>query len=83
MSTTTSGGRSQLPLHRQGAGKKRLFRQQGSEAQQQQDGLRCGEVSDILNAFADRLVGLGVYEYAPAGSKNAFMERLVRFGLAL
>ena len=46
-------------------------------------GLRCGEVRDILNAFADRLVGLGVYEYAPAGSKNAFMERLVRFGLAL
>ena len=46
-------------------------------------GLRCGEVWDILNAFADRLVGLGVYEYAPAGSKNAFMERLVRFGLAL
>ena len=46
-------------------------------------GLRCGEVWDILNAFADRLVGLGVYEYAPARSKNAFMERLVRFGLAL
>ena len=46
-------------------------------------GLRCGEVWDILNAFADRLVGLGVYEYAPAGAKSAFVEKLVRFGLAL
>lgn len=46
-------------------------------------GLRCGEVWDILNAFADRLAGLGVYEYAPAGSKSAFMEKLIRFGLAL
>jgi len=47
------------------------------------DGLRCGEVWDILNAFADRLVGLGVYEYAPAESKAAFMEKLIQFGLAL
>jgi len=46
-------------------------------------GLRCGEVWDILNAFADRLVGLGVYEYAPVGSKSAFMEKLIQFGLAL
>lgn len=46
-------------------------------------GLRCGEVWDILNAFADRLVGLGVYEYAPVGAKTAFMEKLIQFGLTL
>ena len=46
-------------------------------------GLRCGEVWGILNAFADRLVGLGVYEYAPVGPKTAFMEKLIQFGLAL
>ena len=46
-------------------------------------GLHCEEAWNTLYAFADRLVGLGVFEYAPAGSQNAFMKKLVQFGLAL
>lgn len=45
------------------------------------DGLHCEEVSSILDAFADKLVGLGIYEYAPAGEKNPFIEKLIQFGL--
>ncbi len=47
------------------------------------NGLSCGEVYDILEAFADKLVGLGVYEYVPSGTKTPFMEKLIRFGSAL
>ena len=46
-------------------------------------GLYCREVYSILDAFADRLVGLGIYEYAPSGTRNAFIEKLIQFGLAL
>ena len=46
-------------------------------------GLHFQEVSGILNAFTDRLAGIGIYEYAPAGSKSLIMEKLIRFGLAL
>ncbi len=46
-------------------------------------GLYCKEVYSILDAFADRLVGLGIYEYAPSGTRNAFIEKLIQFGLAL
>jgi hypothetical protein len=45
--------------------------------------LYCKEVYSILDAFADRLVGLGIYEYAPSGTRNAFIEKLIQFGLAL
>lgn len=47
-----------------------------------EDGLRLGEVSEILAAFADKLVGLGVYEYAPSGTRDPFIHQLIRFGLA-
>lgn len=46
-------------------------------------GLRCEEVWDILIVFANRLVGSGVYEYAPSRSKSAFMEKLIHSGLLL
>ncbi len=44
-------------------------------------GLHCGEVCGILEAFADKLVGLGIYEYAPSGTRDTFIEKLIRFGL--
>ena len=49
-----------------------------------EDGLRFTEVYGILQAAAatGRLVGAGIYEYAPSGRKNAFLEKLIRFGLA-
>ncbi len=46
-------------------------------------GLYCKEVSSILNSFADKLVGLGIYEYAPSGARQAFVEKLIQFGLTL
>ena len=46
-------------------------------------GLYCKEVYRILEAFADRLVGLGIYEYAPSRTRNTFIEALIQFGLAL
>jgi arginase len=46
-------------------------------------GLNCDEVWSILGMFADMLAGLGIYEYAPSGTRNAFIEKLIRFGLAL
>lgn len=47
------------------------------------DGLSGKEVYDILTAASDRLVGLGIYEYAPSGTGNALVEKLIRFGTAL
>jgi arginase len=41
------------------------------------------EVYDILVAVSDRLVGLGIYEYASFGTGNALVEKLIRFGTAL
>jgi hypothetical protein len=40
-------------------------------------------VYDILVAVSDRLVGLGIYEYASFGTGNALVEKLIRFGTAL
>lgn len=47
------------------------------------DGLSGKEVYDILTAASDRLAGLGIYEYAPSGVRNALVEKLIRFGTAL
>lgn len=47
------------------------------------DGLSGEEVYDILAAVSDRLVGLGIYEYAPSGVRNALVEKLTRFGITL
>ncbi len=47
------------------------------------DGLSGKEVYDILTSVSDRLAGLGIYEYAPSGAGNAFIEKLIRFGTAL
>ena len=46
-------------------------------------GLSGKEVYDILTAASDRLAGLGIYEYAPSGVRNALVEKLIRFGTAL
>ena len=46
-------------------------------------GLYCREVCSILDALVDKLVGLGIYEYAPSGARNTFIEKLIQFGLAL
>ena len=45
-------------------------------------GVFCTEVNDILQAFSDKLAGLGVYEYAPIGIWNPFVDKLIRFGVA-
>lgn len=29
------------------------------------------------------MAGLGIYEYTPAGLKNPYIDKLIRFGLAL
>ncbi len=47
------------------------------------NGLHFGEVYGILKAFSDNLVGLGIFEYARLGAKNDYIEKLIRFGLAL
>ena len=47
------------------------------------NGLSGEEVYDILVAVSDRLVGLGIYEYASFGAGNALVEKLIRFGTAL
>lgn len=47
------------------------------------DGLSTKEIYDILTAASDRLVGLGIYEFAPSGVRNALVEKLIRFGTAL
>lgn len=47
------------------------------------NGLSGKEVYDILTVASDRLVGLGIYEYAPSGTENALVEKLIRFGAAL
>jgi arginase len=46
-------------------------------------GIHCKEVCYILDMLADKLVGLGVYEYAPSGARNAFIEKLIQFGITL
>ncbi len=46
-------------------------------------GLYCHEVNSILDNCADMLVGLGIYEFAPLGVRNAFVEKLIRFGTTL
>ncbi|MBQ1369078.1 MAG: arginase family protein [Firmicutes bacterium] len=46
-------------------------------------GLYCKVLFSILNSFADKLVGLGIYEYAPSGTRQAFVEKLIQFGLVL
>ncbi len=47
------------------------------------DGLSGKEVYDIIDSVSDRLVGLGIYEYAPSGVKNDLIEKLIKFGTAL
>ena len=47
------------------------------------DGLYCNEVWDILHSTSDRLIGLGIYEYMPAGEQDEFIEKLIQFGSAL
>ncbi len=47
------------------------------------DGLSGKEVYDILTVASDRLAGLGICEYAPSGARNALVEKLIRFGVAL
>lgn len=47
------------------------------------NGLFDNEVLDILTAASGRLAGLGIYEYAPSGVRNVFVERLIRFGTTL
>lgn len=44
-------------------------------------GLYCHEVYSILDKSADKLAGLGIYEYAPSGVRNTLIEKLIRFGL--
>ncbi len=46
-------------------------------------GLSCEEVYDILDVAADKLVGFGIYEYAPCGRRNKFIEKLIQLGTAL
>ena len=46
-------------------------------------GLRCEEVYGILEAASDKIIGLGIYEYIPSQKKNAYIEKLIKFGLAL
>lgn len=47
-----------------------------------ENGLHFDEVYTILEA-ADKLVGLGIYEYAPFGKKSPYMEKLIQFGRKL
>ena len=44
-------------------------------------GLCPQEVWDIFHLVAGQTVGLGVYEYAPSGTKDDFVEKLISFGL--
>ena len=46
-------------------------------------GLHCNEVWDILHSTSDKLIGLGIYEYMPAGEQDKFIEKLIQFGSAL
>jgi len=46
-------------------------------------GLFDNEVLEILAAASGRLAGLGIYEYAPSGVRNAFVEKLIQFGSTL
>lgn len=41
-------------------------------------GLHYHEVCDILDMFADKLVGLGIYEYTPSGLRNTIIEKLIQ-----
>lgn len=45
-------------------------------------GMDFDEVYTILEA-ADKLAGLGIYEYAPCGRKSPYMEKLIQFGRKL
>lgn len=47
------------------------------------NGLSGKEMCDILTAASDRLLGLGIYEYAPCGVRNALIEKLILLGTAL
>ena len=44
-----------------------------------ENGLHFDEVYTILEAV-DKLVGLGIYEYASCGKKSPYMEKLIQFG---
>ena len=46
-------------------------------------GLYCKEVYNVLDGLSDKLVGLGIFEYVPSRRRNAFIEKLIRFGLAI
>ncbi len=46
-------------------------------------GLHCKEVCNILDMFADKLVGAGIYEYAPSGAGNPLVEKLIQYGKTL
>ena len=47
------------------------------------DGLTCEELYEILEAFKDKLVGFGMYEYIPLRRKVPFIEKLLSYGLTL
>ncbi len=47
------------------------------------NGLSGKEVYDIITTASDKLVGLGIYEYAPSGERNTLVEKLIRFGVAM
>lgn len=47
-------------------------------------GYAVNPIADYFyEAAADKLVGLGIYEYIPSGARNSFIEKLIRFGSAL
>ena len=44
-------------------------------------GLRASELMDVLESLTPSLVGLGLYEYAPAGRRVPLVERILELGL--
>ncbi len=46
-------------------------------------GLSCEEVYSILEAASDKMIGLGIYEHIPCREMNAYIEKLIKYGLAL
>lgn len=46
-------------------------------------GLNCEEVYSVLEASSDKMIGLGIYEYIPSKEINTYIEKLIKFGLAL
>lgn len=46
-------------------------------------GLHREDLIGILEAFKDKLVGMGIYEYVSAGKKLPVIEELMQFGISL